>query len=366
MNTINSMALSGQYQTRFGTKKISQVKSYNEVQMPKAQEVNSKNGKKAIRKNWLDLKYGIKKNSSKDILSESILKNAADYRESLQNQRQQTKTTAGKMKKLRYHFKSISSKILKSKTSIAARQAVGQARREVTRLSNERQKGEYDPNELELAISHAKAMERVARKKVKHLLEEEMAKAANGFGTVEENDKDICKENKIGEDEPNDDASADEYFQSEDFESEDELIEENEETQNLDFEEWINALDSINLFVADDVAAMISETAVEMLGELEDSMREILEELGLEDLTGDILASVTEMDADDYKMMKIKHRNNEMKDVVKADADYLKGLFKSYQEANESSGVTLLSGQQGETLANESAMCHVVSVDVLV
>ena len=46
--------------------------------------------------------------------------------------------TALKLKKLKYRFKSLSAKIIRSKTSYAAKQAAGQARREALRLKNEK------------------------------------------------------------------------------------------------------------------------------------------------------------------------------------------------------------------------------------
>ena len=112
---------------------------------------------------------------------ESIVTSTLSYSEALRNQRQQTKNTTLALKKLKYQFKNISSKILRSKTSQAAKQAAGQARREVLRLKRQKQSGNYDDEEIEAAINHAKAMERVAKKKAKHLEEEEMAKAARGI-----------------------------------------------------------------------------------------------------------------------------------------------------------------------------------------
>ena len=61
---------------------------------------------------------------------DSIVTSSLSYSESLRNQRQQTKNTTLALKKLKYQFKNISSKILRSKTSQAAKQAAGQARRE--------------------------------------------------------------------------------------------------------------------------------------------------------------------------------------------------------------------------------------------
>lgn len=108
---------------------------------------------------------------------DSIVTSSLSYSESLRNQRQQTKNTTLALKKLKYQFKNISSKILRSKTSQAAKQAAGQARREVLRLKRQKQNSDSDSEEIDAAIAHAQAMERVAKKKAKHLEEEEMVKA---------------------------------------------------------------------------------------------------------------------------------------------------------------------------------------------
>ena len=112
---------------------------------------------------------------------DSYMSNMQKYSELLRTQRTKAKDVSGKLKKLKYHYKDISSKIMRSKTSAMARQVVSQAKREVLRLKREKQSGKYDSEEIDAAIVHAKAMERIARKKMKHLEEEEMAKACGGL-----------------------------------------------------------------------------------------------------------------------------------------------------------------------------------------
>ena len=142
---------------------------------------------------------------------DSIVTSTLSYSESLRNQRQQTKNTTLALKKLKYQFKSISSKILRSKTSQAAKQAAGQARREIMRLKRQKQNSDSDSEEIDAAIAHAQAMERVAKKKAKHLEEEEMVKAAGG----------ICPGDRICEEETKDvqDAEAENAQNAEDTES---------------------------------------------------------------------------------------------------------------------------------------------------
>ena len=107
----------------------------------------------------------------------SFVETMRDYNETLRNQRLNKKDTSNLLKKLKYSFKNISGKLIRSKTSVAARQVAGEAKREVLRLKQQKQSGKYDNEEIEAAINHAKAMERVAKKKVRHLEEEELAKA---------------------------------------------------------------------------------------------------------------------------------------------------------------------------------------------
>ena len=87
-----------------------------------------------------------------------------------------TKTAKKKPRRLRYNYKEISGRVLRSKTSGIARQTVASARNSVTVLQRMRRSGEYDEREMRSAILHAEAIVRVAKKKMKHLLEEEKAK----------------------------------------------------------------------------------------------------------------------------------------------------------------------------------------------
>ena len=100
--------------------------------------------------------------------------NTQSYGESLRAQRQKAKDTTLSLKKLKYQFKSLSTKILRSKTSLAARQAAGQARREILRLKSQKQSGKYDNEELDelsdSVLSVEKDMDPVDLKmmKIKH------------------------------------------------------------------------------------------------------------------------------------------------------------------------------------------------------
>ena len=281
---------------------------------------------------------------------DSIVTSSLSYSESLRNQRQQTKNTTLALKKLKYQFKNISSKILRSKTSQAAKQAAGQARREVLRLKRQKQSGNYDDDEIEAAINHAKAMERVAKKKAKHLEEEELAKAAGGIWQgdriSEEETKDAQdaeSENarnaeemsaESSEEEMSRDLSAYEYAGSEAYAGD-----------SYDISDYIDL--GIDAFYAQtgDFMSEMSDFTSEMMQETSDSLRDLMEEMGLDGLSDNTVSVNREMDSADLKMMKIKHRNKEMKDIVKADAEYLKAVFNHLEKMKDN--VVIPTGNAG-------------------
>lgn len=291
---------------------------------------------------------------------DSIVTSSLSYSESLRNQRQQTKNTTLALKKLKYQFKNISSKILRSKTSQAAKQAAGQARREVLRLKRQKQSGNYDDDEIEAAINHAKAMERVAKKKAKHLEEEELAKAAGG----------IWQGDRISEEETKDvqDAEAENVQNAEEMSAES-----SEEEMSRDLSAYEYAADSYDIsdyidlgmdaFYAQtgDFMSEMSDFTSEMMQEMSDSLRDLMEEMGLDGLSDNAVSVNREMDPADLKMMKIKHRNKEMKDIVKADAEYLKAVFDRLEKMKDNpvipsgGGVSLSAGSSGTSFSADAA-----------
>ena len=298
---------------------------------------------------------------------ESIVTSTLSYSEALRNQRQQTKNTTLALKKLKYQFKNISSKILRSKTSQAAKQAAGQARREVMRLKRQKQSGNYDDDEIQAAIDHAKAMERVAKKKAKHLEEEEMAKAARG----------IWQGDRISEEETKDaqDAEAENVQNAEEMSAES-----SEEEMSRDLSTYEYAGDSydisdyidlgIDAFYAQtgDFMSEMSDFTSEMMQEMSDSLCDLMEEMGLDGLSDNTVSVNREMDSADLKMMKIKHRNKEMKDIVKADAEYLKAVFDRLEKMKDNpvipsgGGVSLSAGYSGTSFSADAAGIGVPTV----
>lgn len=263
--------------------------------------------------------------------------NTQSYGESIRAQRQQAKDTSLSLKKLKYQFKSLSTKILRSKTSLAARQAAGQARREILRLKSQKQSGKYDNEELEAAIEHAKAMERVAKKKARHLEEEEMAKCTGGpcAGSRIEEEQLSDEETKAMEENPDDALNHAE---------EPELVQGQEETDRMAAPDPAMLQNYANCGAAlesmEDVLSSLDEFSDEILNEFSESMKELFDEMGLDELSDSVLSVEKDMDPADLKMMKIKHRNKEMKDIVRADAKYLKAVF-DHLEKTRSEGTVV-------------------------
>ncbi len=231
-----------------------------------------------------------------------IIDNMQMYAKALEKQRKNADEIALAKKKLKYSFKKISSKIISCKTSTAAREAVSSAKREIEKLKRARRSGKYDEEEIAEALDHAKAMERIARKKVRHLEEEEMARRCSpedGKGTpvadeeAPADDRDPVKEEI--------DKLRDEIYRMADKAANEEYTESGAVTN-------------------------------EMISEITDSMEEMIDAIAeLNDLMDEILSDPVDMDPEDIDAMITKHRNKEMKEITKADADYLKAMFEHFE-----------------------------------
>lgn len=202
-----------------------------------------------------------------------------------------TKTVKKKQKKLRYNFKEISTRIMRAKTSGNARQAMTNARQKVAELRKMQKSGVYDDKELQSAILHAEAIARVAKKRVKHLQEEEQADKAGGPCAAElEEAMERSVESGNGGEQP-----------KPDFQNLQELMEQCRE---------------------------LMQKAMETMEQL-DSMEELSEEVMLSDIHED-------MDPADLELMKKKHRSQELREIMEADMKYLKALFDKLAKEKES------------------------------
>lgn len=237
-----------------------------------------------------------------------------------------------KFKRLNYNFKLVSSQILKAKTSSSARKAAGSARRQTAALRKKMISADYDTTYVRIALVHAEAIERVAKKKVKHLLEEEQLK--RGGPCNGENDK-LEKEEQKKLDEQ---AFA-------------------EMMQNYDSEEPHTegeALVDIFSETVQQPAPVETIDLEELMIEFQKLMEDSFDELGgLDDLAEELLSeAVVEMDPEDLKMLKIKHRSKEQQEIAEADARYLRAFFEKLQK------------EQAQTSAAISQMAEEAAADM--
>ncbi len=265
---------------------------------------------------------------------DSYMSNMQKYSELLRTQRTKSKDVSGKLKKLKYHYKDISSKIMRSKTLAMARQVVSQAKREVLRLKREKQSGKYDSEEIDAAIVHAKAMERIARKKVKHLEEEEMAKACGG----------LCADSQISDERTEEEQEKDRT--SIDELEREELQHEDIQQEEFQQEELLTEQTIEPITISEMNASVLEDLSQELFHEMSEELQNLMSELGIDELNDSLLAAKRDMDPADLKEMKIKHRNREMKEIVKADNEYLKAYFK-YLEKQDST--TVMNNTFGST-----------------
>ena len=241
-----------------------------------------------------------------------------------------------KMKKLQYNFKLISSQIMRAKTSSSASQAVSSAKRMVAQLRRKRKSGEYDDEELEAAITHALAMERVAKKHVKYLQQEERAERS---GRIDEEKLPEEEQKSAGEALTEDPSGMTDEFSEDSTEISKEISEEMEQTQ----QELVESLEEIPQELAEEMTQLMQEYT--------DMMSETMEDLG-----GDLLESLsgfdTDMSPEDLKALKQKHRAKEMQEIAKADAKYLKAIFEKYAADRQQAarGVSqVMDGANGTT-----------------
>ena len=283
--------------------------------------------------------------SSNSVGVNSIITSSQSYAEQLRVQRQQIQATSLKLKKLKYRFKNISSKIIRSKISYAAKQVAGQARREVLRLKNEKKQSSEDSAELDAAIAHAKTMERVAKKKAKHLEEEEMIKVSGG----------PCADRLVEEEEKLEDTND----LSEAVSSQEAGYEQEQEISYVEMAKMMSELSENMQAMIENMQAM-SEAMSQDMESMTEDMQDLLEDVGLGELTEAITPSGEEMDPEDLKQLKIKHRNKEMQEIAKADAEYLKTIFDILEKGKDS-GVSIEASMKN-TVPSQTVAVPQVSV----
>ena len=192
-----------------------------------------------------------------------------------------------KTKRLNYNFKAVSSQILLAKTANSAGKVVTKARGTIGALLRKVGSQEYDDTDLRHAILHARKMERIAKKREKHLKQEE----------------DIEQKGKTEEFE---DVLTDELQNQEEQQEELKLSE--EELKQL-LEEYQELM--------------------------QESMEEMAREASVEDLCEEFTGAVYEMEPEDLEKLKKKHRTDEMREIMDADLKYLRAVFQKLEKERQ-------------------------------
>ncbi|MCD7708407.1 MAG: hypothetical protein LUI02_00875, partial [Clostridiales bacterium] len=248
--------------------------------------------------------------------------------------RMSTNTTTKKHKKLNYSFKQISAMITNAKTSAGARQVLSQARAKTTQLRRQLKSGNYDDEEVEMAITHAEAMERVAKKKMENLEEEERASrqlGVNGSGIDWEEVDDRQDEQA----QALEDALAESGYSGQDENLDDTDISGDESLEEIFTEAVANGTDA----GMDELSEIMSESMIDLLDEFSEEMEDVLDETEeLSDLTDELGGVSVERttDPEDLKRLKQKHRSEEQRKIAEADSKYLKEFFEKLQKERSS------------------------------
>ena len=339
-------------------------KNYNSVSDYNQRKTNGEDSASSLRE-LLSEKRRKQKNTSG---YEKILQTSSEYGQSIRTDRTNQKKSATRLKKLRYSFKAVSTQIMRSKTSVSAKQVAGKARREVVRLKQKLTSSEYDPEEVRIALTHAQKIERVAKKKVKHLMEEEMVKVTGGpcVGELEEREETKNQIPADKEENVSDDIGEDiSGLQEEIAAAMQEQMQSYQEMMQTQMEQMQQMAEAYQEEMTSDMDDMMSE----LMEEMEESMKELLEESGLSDLMDSMFGGTDmEMDPADYQMMKLKHRAKELKEIAKADAEYLKAVFDRLEKMkdaamqgmdgtnqNSNAGMMIFSGGMASSAGMESA-----------
>ena len=194
-----------------------------------------------------------------------------------------------KPKRLRYNFKRLSNQIMQSKTSMNAKQLSTKTKFQIVDLRLKLSSGDYDYTEIHNALKHAERIARVAKKKMKHLQEEEFYEKTGAVARQEEQQ---------------------------------ELEEDNE------------------AFEAIDLSGMSQEEMERLMKQIQEEMQRIEEELeeamhSRNDLGEFMQGFSDEMSPKDLEALKKKHRAEELRDIMEADLEYLKAFFNKLSKEKE-------------------------------
>lgn len=205
-----------------------------------------------------------------------------------------SKTGQKKYKKLQYNFKRLSNQIMRTKTSVNAKQLVTKTKFQIADLKMKLISGDYSYEEVHNAIVHAEKIARVAKKRMKNLEQEEYIQ-------------------KTGRNKKMD-------------------IEEMQEKEGKQQDEIL------------DTTGMSREEIEKLLQELQEEMEKIEQELdkamkASENLMEEFIqGSKQQMDPKELDELKKKHRSEEFRDIMEADMEYLKAVFNKLAREKASAG----------------------------
>ena len=223
-----------------------------------------------------------------------------------------------KLKKVPYSFKQISTQILRTKKSASAGQVVSSARQVAASLRRMMYTGKYDDEELRHAAEHAERMVRIAKKRKKHLQEEENAKGQGG----------VCQ--------------AD--------------LEEQNEDMDAVWQEYLSGEDSADVSGS---LMMDAGQMEELLRKAQEQMQDLMEEIEAMESEAvseeELTVSRVNMDPEDLEALKKKHRAEELKEILEADMKYLKAMFNKYQQDRKNAGSAGSQGSSGDGGSSDSA-----------
>lgn len=283
-----------------------------------------------------------------------------------------------KSKAAKYNYKDVSSEIQRAKTSSAAGSVVIKAKRKVQEIKRKMVSGNGDVEELAMALTHAKRMERVAKKKQHHLELEELV-ARKQSGQMPDEQDSMKADAYAAEEERLSDAQyeleGEQQKALEEYLEETGLADDGMES-TMDGVSGMAGLPGATGFVdmggfstfsgiagmndLADITAMSSspdmpgatgsadmttmtDTAA-VSDDLTQGLTELLEDFGseeqemLEEMQEQLALLETvdpDMSEEDLKELKMKHRQSERRDIVKADMDYLKSVFEHYEKKRE-------------------------------
>lgn len=205
-------------------------------------------------------------------------------------------------KRLPYSFKEISTRLLKTKKSGNAHQVLISARQKVVSLRLMYKGGVYDDDEVFAALMHAQAIVRVAKKREKHLQEEERAEKK-----VEKDGEDSTFCEADIEEKTEEAAEKDIHKQATE-----------QKRAKMDMQRMQKLMEKYE--------RMMQEAMKEL--EQMENMDELSDEMGI---SGEI-----SMDPADLELMKKKHRADEMRAIMEADMKYLKFMFDKLEKEKQS------------------------------